>query len=66
MGPPNIQARKIVTYRSSHSDCRQLVVLTAINSNYKYRIVLPEELISITETDLWEGWQKNLALQMQT
>ena len=23
-------------------------------SNYSYRIVLPEELISITETDLWE------------
>ena len=27
-------------------------------SNYRYRIVLPEELISITETDLWECQQK--------
>ena len=23
-------------------------------SNYRYRIVLPEEFIFITETDLWE------------
>ena len=27
-------------------------------SNYRYRIVLPEELISITETDLWGCLQK--------
>ena len=27
-------------------------------SNYRYRITLPEELISITETDLWEFQQK--------
>ena len=27
-------------------------------SNYRYRIELPEELISITETDLWEFQQK--------
>ena len=27
-------------------------------SKYRYRIVLPEELISITETDLWECQQK--------
>ena len=27
-------------------------------SNYRYRIVLPEELISVTETDLWEFQQK--------
>ena len=27
-------------------------------SNYRYRIALPEELISITETDLWEFKQK--------
>ena len=27
-------------------------------SNYRYRIVLPEELMSITETDLWEFQQK--------
>ena len=27
-------------------------------SNYKYRIALPEELIAITETDLWEFQQK--------
>ena len=29
-----------------------------INSNYRYRITLPEELICITETDLWEFQQK--------
>ena len=29
------------------------------NSNYRYRIV-PPELMSITETDLWECWQKSL------
>ena len=28
-----------------------------ISSNCRYRIVLPEELISTTETDLWECWQ---------
>ena len=27
-------------------------------SDYRYRIALPEELISITETDLWEFPQK--------
>ena len=27
-------------------------------SNYRYRIALPEELISIAETDLWEFQQK--------
>ena len=27
-------------------------------SDYRYRIALPEELISITETDLWEFQQK--------
>ena len=27
-------------------------------SNYRYRITLPEESISITETDLWECLQK--------
>ena len=27
-------------------------------SNYRYRIVLPEEVISIAETDLWECQQK--------
>ena len=29
-----------------------------MNSNYRYRIALPEELISITERDLWEFQQK--------
>ena len=27
-------------------------------SNYRYRILLREELISITETDVWECQQK--------
>ena len=30
----------------------------ALISNYRYRIELPEELISITETNLWEIQQK--------
>ena len=30
----------------------------ALISNYRYRIALPEELIVITETDLWESQQK--------
>ena len=30
----------------------------AICSNYRYRIVLQEEVNFITETDLWECWQK--------
>ena len=29
-------------------------------SNYRYRIALPEELIPITETDLWEFSRKSL------
>ena len=31
---------------------------SVINSNHRYRIVLPEESISITETVLWKLWQK--------
>ena len=27
-------------------------------SNYRYRIALPEELIAITETDVWEFQHK--------
>ena len=34
------------------------IFLRAINSNYRYRIVLPEGVLSIAETDLWECWQK--------
>ena len=29
-----------------------------LTSTYRYRIVMPEELVSITETDLWECQQK--------
>ena len=32
--------------------------LGGINSNYKYRSELPDELSAITETDLWEFQQK--------
>ena len=45
-------------YRSIQNDYRQTSCLRAINSNYRCRIALPEELISITETDLWEFQQK--------
>ena len=34
--------------------------LRTINSNYRYRIALPEELTSITETDLWNFSRKSL------
>ena len=36
-----------------HSD----TVLIAIAFNYRYRFVLPEEVVSFTERDLWEYWQ---------
>ena len=29
-----------------------------LSSNYRYRIVLPEEVVCISETDLWEFQQK--------
>ena len=45
-------------YRSIQIDYRQTFFLRTIYCNYRYRIVLPEELISITETDLWECLQK--------
>ena len=41
---------KLITDR--HFFCGELI------SNYRYRIRLPEELISIGETDLWELEQK--------
>ena len=36
----------------------QTYILRAIKSNDRCRIVLPEELDTIAETDLWECWQK--------
>ena len=47
-------------YRSIQIDYRQTFFLRTINCNYRYRIVLPEEFIFITETDLWESLQKFL------
>ena len=35
-------------------DYRQRFFWEELISDYRYRIALPEELISITETDLWE------------
>ena len=58
-------------YRSIQNDERQTFILRAINSNDRYRIVQPDNLMSITETDLWECWQKisyyrcRLSLQFQ-
>ena len=52
-------------YRSIQHDFRQRHFLRAIASNHRYRIVLPEELISITETDLWEHCRESLAIQIQ-
>ena len=48
------------TYRSIQHDYRQTFFVRAINPSYRYRIVLPEEFISITETDLWKFQQKSL------
>ena len=45
-------------YRSIQIDYKQRFFLGGINFDYRYRIALPEELISITETDLWEFQQK--------
>ena len=66
-------------YRSIQNQYRQTFILRASNSNYRYRIVLPEEDSFITETDLWECWQRSshcrckfslevkiIPLQMQT
>ena len=43
-----------INYRSVQNDYRQTFSLRAI---YRYRSARPEELISITETDLWECQQ---------
>ena len=48
-----------ITYRSMQIDYRQrFFLLGGINFDYRYRMALSEELISITETDLWEFQQK--------
>ena len=39
-------------------DYRQTFFCEKLISNYRYKFVLPEELIAITETDLWEYQQK--------
>ena len=56
-------------------DCKHTVVSKLITdrdffwgeliSNYRYRIELPEELIAITETDLWGISAETLSLQIQ-
>ena len=55
-------------YRSIQNTYRQYIYIDRYTYIWQqgflfscsYRIVLPEELISITETDLWECWQKPL------
>ena len=37
---------------------------TGISYNYRYRILLPEEFISIAQSDLWECWQKISQIQI--
>ena len=44
--------------RSLQNDYRRTCLLKAMNSKCRYRNMLPENFISITETDLWEWWQK--------
>ena len=55
--PPLTQARDQNTVVSKLITDRHFF-LGGINSNCRYRIALPEELISITKTDLWECQQK--------
>ena len=45
-------------YRSIQIDFRQRLFLGALICNYRYRIALREESVSITETDLREFQQK--------
>ena len=45
-------------YRSIQIDCRQTFFRGTLRSNCRYRIVLPEQLFSITYTDLWKCLQK--------
>ena len=47
-------------YRSIQIDCRQTFLWGELISNCRYRIVLPGELIFITETDLREFSRKSL------
>ena len=54
--PGNLRRPKM--YRSIQIDYRQTFVLGEMNFKYRCRIVMPEELLSITETDLWECQQK--------
>ena len=44
--------------RTSAGVSKIFTVLRALTSKYRYRIVLQEEFISITETDSWEYWQR--------
>ena len=49
------------TYTVTSKHYRKTFIARAIHiskHNCKYRIVLPEELIAITETDMWEYWQR--------
>ena len=49
----------VTVYRSIQIDYRQRFFFwEELISDYRYRIALPEELISITETDHWEFQQK--------
>ena len=48
------------SYRSIQNDYRLTFFRRTTNSNSRYRIVLPKELIYITETDLWKFQQKSL------
>ena len=53
------QKKKIWSeYRSIQIHYRQRFFWEELISDYRYRIALREELISITETDLWEFLQK--------
>ena len=45
-------------YRSIQIDYRQTLFWGELISNDRYRIAAPEELISVTQTDLWEFQQK--------
>ena len=48
----------LVQYRRIQKRTTDSHFLKANSSNYRYRSALPEELIAVAETDLWERWQK--------
>ena len=63
--PGETETHKLLSQPLTHTVASQFItdrhfqiLWEELISNYRYRILVPEELISITETDLWEFQQK--------